>query len=43
MAYVCLQEELHSMPDDNTIIFSASSKSDRFQLHWICKHRNNNV
>jgi uncharacterized membrane protein YjdF len=31
------------MPDDNIIFFSASSKSDRFQLHWVCKHSNNYV
>lgn len=43
IVYVCLQEELHCMLDDNIIFFSASSKSDRFQLHWVCKQTNNYV
>lgn len=40
MVYVCLQEESHSMLDDNIVFFNASSKRDRLQLHWVCKQRN---
>jgi hypothetical protein len=43
MAYVCCQEELHYTLDDNIIFFNVSSKSDRFQLHRVCKQRNNYV
>jgi hypothetical protein len=42
MAYTCFQEELHFILDD-IISFNVSSKRDRFQLHGVCKQRNNNV